>query len=222
MPAPARMQGSRRRRSESPRIRQTRDARRRRPSAADADGLGVALCDELGCHAGADSAVTKVLADRLTCDAQQALRRCRSHSPSGHQPTPANLFRHGRPATATKRPIAELPASASSRRSESRPRAGRPARPSDRASTALLFGDQSGQAVRGGCHSRVTGIGHFGSRRDGARRVRLAPRSLLPLNAWSGSVGRVGALHAQGDSASPAGGRRLERLYWPEESRRGG
>ena len=30
----------------------------------------------------------RVLADRLTCDAQQALRRCRSHSPSGHQPRP--------------------------------------------------------------------------------------------------------------------------------------
>ena len=38
----------------------------------------------------------RVLADRLTCDAQQALRRCRSHSPSGHQPTPANLFPDGR------------------------------------------------------------------------------------------------------------------------------
>ena len=68
------------------------------PSAADADELGVALCHELGCDAGADSAVTKVLADRLTCDAQQALRRCRSHSPSGHQPTPANLFPNGRDA----------------------------------------------------------------------------------------------------------------------------
>ena len=77
-------------------IRQTRDARRRRPSAADADELGVALCHELGCHAGADSAVTKVLADRLTCDAQEALPCCRSHSASGHQPTPANLFRDGR------------------------------------------------------------------------------------------------------------------------------
>ena len=39
---------------------------------------------------------TKMLADHLTCNAQQALRRCRSHSPSGHQPTPANLFRDGR------------------------------------------------------------------------------------------------------------------------------
>ena len=65
----------------------SRDARRRWPSAPDADELGVALCHELGCDAGADSAVTKVRADRLTCDAQQGLRRCRSHSPSGHQPT---------------------------------------------------------------------------------------------------------------------------------------
>ena len=75
--------------SDPPR-RQTRDARRRWPSAADADELGVALCPELGCDAGADSAVTKVLADRLTCDAQQALRRCRSKQ---HQPgRPPNFF----------------------------------------------------------------------------------------------------------------------------------
>ena len=79
-----------------PAPRQSRDARRRRPSAADADELGVGLCHELGCDAGADSAVTKVLADRLTCDAQQALRHCRSHSPSGHQPTAADLFPDGR------------------------------------------------------------------------------------------------------------------------------
>jgi hypothetical protein len=46
--------------------RQTRVARRRRPSAADADELEVALCYELGRDAGAHSAVTKVLADRLT------------------------------------------------------------------------------------------------------------------------------------------------------------
>ena len=40
--------------------------------------------------------VTKVLADPLTRDGQQALRRCRSHSPSGHQPEPAGLFPDGR------------------------------------------------------------------------------------------------------------------------------
>ena len=96
MPAPARKAGLATRDPKRPRIRQSRDARRGRPSAADADELGVALCHELGCDADADSRVTKVLADRLTCDAQQALRRCRSHSPSGHQPTPATLFPDGR------------------------------------------------------------------------------------------------------------------------------
>ena len=75
-----------------PACRQSRDARRRWPSAGDTDELGVALCHELGCDAGADSAVTNVLADRLACDAKQALRRCRSHSPSGHEPTAGNLF----------------------------------------------------------------------------------------------------------------------------------
>jgi hypothetical protein len=78
--------------------RQSRDARRRRRSAADADELGVALCDQLGYDAGPDSTVTKVLADRLTHDGQQALRRCRSHSPNGHQPKPADLFPDGRNA----------------------------------------------------------------------------------------------------------------------------
>ena len=90
----------------APEIRQCRDARRRRPSAADADELGVALCHELRCHTGLDTAVTKVLPDRPTCDAQQALPRCRSHSPSGHQPTPANLFRD---AAATARSRLALP-----------------------------------------------------------------------------------------------------------------
>jgi hypothetical protein len=80
----------------SPPPRQSRDARRRRPSVADADELGVALCHELGCDPGADSAVTKVLAARLTRDGQQALRRCRPHCPNGHQPKPAELFPHGR------------------------------------------------------------------------------------------------------------------------------
>ena len=98
MPAPARKAGLATRDPKRPRIRQSRDARRGRPSAAHADELGVALCHELGCDADADSRVTKVLADRLTCDAQQALRRCRSHSPSGHQPTPATLFPDGRNA----------------------------------------------------------------------------------------------------------------------------
>jgi P-type Ca2+ transporter type 2C len=46
-------------------IRQSRDAQRRRRSGAGADQLGVALCHELGCDAGAVPAVTKVLADRL-------------------------------------------------------------------------------------------------------------------------------------------------------------
>jgi hypothetical protein len=55
---------------------------------------------EVGCDAGAHSVVTKVLADRLTRNEQQALRRCRSHSPSGHQPEPADLFPDGRPAGA--------------------------------------------------------------------------------------------------------------------------
>ena len=67
-----------------------------RCSVEDVDELGVVLCHELGCDAGADSAVTKVLADRLTRDGQQALRRCRSHSPSGHQPKPADLYPDGR------------------------------------------------------------------------------------------------------------------------------
>jgi hypothetical protein len=43
-------------------FRQSRDARRRRPSVADGDELGVALFHELGCDAGAYSPVTKVLA----------------------------------------------------------------------------------------------------------------------------------------------------------------
>ena len=45
-----------------PGFRQSRDARRGRRSVADADELGAAFCHELGCDAGADSAVTKVLA----------------------------------------------------------------------------------------------------------------------------------------------------------------
>jgi hypothetical protein len=83
--------------------RQFRDAQRHGARAADADELGVALCHELGCDAGAGSAVTKVLADRLTRDEQQALRRCRSHSPSGHQPKPADLFPDGRRAQLRRR-----------------------------------------------------------------------------------------------------------------------
>jgi hypothetical protein len=83
-------------RGTSSRIRQSRDARRRRRSVADVDELGVALCHEVGCDAGAYSAVTKVLAARLTREGQQALRRCRSHSPSGHQPDHAYLFPDGR------------------------------------------------------------------------------------------------------------------------------
>ena len=54
------------------------------------------LCHEVGSDATAYSAVTKVLADRLTSDGQQALRRSRSHSRSGHQPEPADLFPDGR------------------------------------------------------------------------------------------------------------------------------
>ena len=73
---------------ELPPPRQTRDARRRRRSAADVDELGVALCHEVGCEAGAYSAVTKVLADRMTRDGHQALRRCRSHGPAGTSPSP--------------------------------------------------------------------------------------------------------------------------------------
>ena len=59
-------------------------------------GVGGALCHEVGCDAGAYFVVTKVLADPLTRGGQQALRRCRSHSPSGHQPEPADLFPDGR------------------------------------------------------------------------------------------------------------------------------
>ena len=51
---------------ERPAPRQSRNARRRRHSVADVDELGVALCHEVGCDAGAYSAVTRVLADRLT------------------------------------------------------------------------------------------------------------------------------------------------------------
>ena len=60
-----------------------------------ADELGAALCHELGCDVSAFSAVTKVLADRLTREGQQALRRRRSHSRSGHQPKSADLFLDG-------------------------------------------------------------------------------------------------------------------------------
>jgi hypothetical protein len=70
-----------------PRTRQTRDARRRQRSVTDADELGVALCDGLGCDAGAHSAVTKVLADRMTREGQQAPRRCRSQTPSDTNPS---------------------------------------------------------------------------------------------------------------------------------------
>jgi hypothetical protein len=76
--------------------RQSRDAWRRRRSLADADELGVAVCHELGCDASAYSAVPKVLADRLTREGQQAPRRCRSHSRSGHQSKPADLRSEGR------------------------------------------------------------------------------------------------------------------------------
>jgi hypothetical protein len=65
-------------------------------SGTDADELGGALCHEVGCDAGAYAVVTKVLADPLTRGGQQALRRCGSHSPSGHQPEPADLFPDGR------------------------------------------------------------------------------------------------------------------------------
>ena len=75
--------------------RQSRDARRWRRSVADADEFGVALCHEVGCDAGAYSAVTKVLADRPTRYGQRALRRCRSHRRSRHQPERADLFPDG-------------------------------------------------------------------------------------------------------------------------------
>jgi hypothetical protein len=77
----------------APADRQSRGARRWLRSVADAHELGVALCDELGCDAGADSAGTKVLADRLTRDGSKHGRCCRSHRPSGHQPKPADLAR---------------------------------------------------------------------------------------------------------------------------------
>jgi hypothetical protein len=76
--------------------RQSRDARRQRRSVADADELGVALCHELGCDAGAYSAVPKMLADRLTREGQRAPRRWRSPSRSEHRPKPADLFPDGR------------------------------------------------------------------------------------------------------------------------------
>jgi hypothetical protein len=75
--------------------RQSRDARRRRRSVANVDELGVALVMSpvrrrrlLRGH--------EVLADRMTREGQQALRPCRSHSPSGHQSEPADLFPDGR------------------------------------------------------------------------------------------------------------------------------
>jgi hypothetical protein len=49
-----------------------------------------------GAASGVDGGSPKALADRVTCDGQQALRRCRSHSPSGHQPEAADLFPDGR------------------------------------------------------------------------------------------------------------------------------
>jgi hypothetical protein len=98
--------------------RQSRDARRRRRSVANVDELGVALVMSpvrrrrlLRGH--------EVLADRMTREGQQALRPCRSHSPSGHQSEPADLFPDGRHARATNRPRHGLPASGSSRRSRS-------------------------------------------------------------------------------------------------------
>ena len=51
-----------------------------------------------GAASGVDGGSPKALADRVTCDGQQALRRCRSHSPSGHQPEAADLFPDGRKA----------------------------------------------------------------------------------------------------------------------------
>jgi hypothetical protein len=66
--------------------------------------LGVALCHEVGRDAGAYSAVPKVLADRMTRDGQHALRRCRSHSLSEHQPEHADLFPGERVGRARRRP----------------------------------------------------------------------------------------------------------------------
>jgi hypothetical protein len=90
MPAPTRRQGSRPG-DPRPRIRQSQDARLRRRSVADATELVVALCHEVGCDVTPYSAVTNVVADRLTPNGQQALRRCRSHSRGRHQPEPADL-----------------------------------------------------------------------------------------------------------------------------------
>jgi len=56
-----------------PAHRQSRDAECRRPPAVVADRPGVLLWHELRCDAGADSAVAKVLADRLAPAGQQAL-----------------------------------------------------------------------------------------------------------------------------------------------------
>jgi hypothetical protein len=99
--------------------RQSRGARRWLRSVANAHELGVALCDELGCDAGADSAGTKVLADRLTRDGS---KHGRSHRPSGHQPKPADLFRVGRDARAPVHPARKRGSSrgcGSQRRAES-------------------------------------------------------------------------------------------------------
>ena len=105
----------------SPEIRQSRDARRRRRSTAEADQLGIALRHELECDAGAGSAVTKVLADRPTRAGQQAPRRCRSHRPRRRQLEPSDLFPDGR-----KRGVSLSPGEAAARAAPFRPLGRRP------------------------------------------------------------------------------------------------
>ena len=72
----------------------------------------------------------RCLRTRLTRDGQQALRRCRSHSPSGHQSEPADLFPDGRPTRADRArsgaaPICEGRSSASTEEQGSRRRGAR-------------------------------------------------------------------------------------------------
>jgi hypothetical protein len=56
----------------APAVRKSRDARRCRPSAADADELGAALWHELRWDAGAGSRVAKVLADQGACGSRDS------------------------------------------------------------------------------------------------------------------------------------------------------
>jgi hypothetical protein len=113
-----------------PAVRQSRDARRRRRWSRMSTSSELRFVMKSGATPAPTPRSRRCLRTRLTRDGQQALRRCRSHSPSGHQSEPADLFPDGRPTRADRArsgaaPICEGRSSASTEEQSSRRRGAR-------------------------------------------------------------------------------------------------